>query len=58
MNYKLAFVGSYSEGDDWGAGLSNLMFFLYNLSILIGIFILSQFVIGIIFSRELKKLNW
>lgn len=58
MNNKIAFIGSYSEGDNWGAGLANVMFFTYNLLILIGMFILTQILVGIGFSKELKKLNW
>ncbi len=57
VSYKIVFIGGYSERDNWGAGLNNVMSVIYNLWILIGGFILTQLFIGATFSKEFKKLT-
>ena len=54
---KIDFVNSYSNNDSWEAGMANAMAVTYNLLILIIVFVLSQLIIGTIFSKKFKELN-
>lgn len=57
-DHKLIFTGSYNNDKvHWESGLANLSVYMLNLLILLGIFIITQIIFWILYSKRFRRLN-